>query len=155
MPRQYKVLSFRGLLADQAQDEIALERQNANVAYRIRKFEVMSQSPKDADLVGIVKVWREKQSSPHTATTINFGDPNLLAVALWREGNLLTEANTFHTIFDDILFSRNIYVTSVDSDGSGGMNYYLELEEVPVAASTLMQIKLGTARRNISDEMGA
>ncbi len=154
MPRKYKTLSFKGLLADQAQDEIVLERQNANLAYRIRKLEVMSYAPKVADLVGIVKVWREKQSSPYTATTVDFSDPNLLAVALWREGNALTESATFQAIFDDVLFSRNIFVTNVDADGSGSMNYYLELEEVPVPASTLMQIKLGTARRNIGGSMG-
>ena len=150
---KHKVHSFRGLLGDGGQDEISLERQNMNVAYRIVKFEVMSNAPKAADLVGIVKVWREKQSTI-TATTIDYSDVDLLAVALWREGNALTESATFHSIFDNVLFSRNIYVTNVDADGTGSMNYYLEIEEVSVAASTLMQIKLGTARKLISGSMG-
>ena len=151
---KHSVHAFRGLLGDSAQQEIPLERQNLNVAFRIIKLEVMSNAPKAADLVGIVKVFREKQSSPVSSTTIDFSDPDLLAVALWREGNLLTESANFYSIFDNVLFSRNIYVTSVDADGSGSMNYYLELEEVPVSASALMQIKLGTARRNIGESMG-
>jgi len=156
MPQKYRTHSFRGLLGDGGQDEIQLERSNLNLAYRITKFEVMSNAPKAADLVGIVKVWREEQASASvTATTIDFSEPDLLAVALWREGNLLTESATFHSIFDNILFSRNIYVTSVDGDGSGSMNYYLEIEEVPVGAATLMQLKLGVARKlNLTEVSG-
>ena len=37
----------------------------------------------------------------------------------------LTESATFQAIFDDVYSSRNIYVTNVDADGSGSMNYYL------------------------------
>jgi len=143
---KHNVHSFRGLLADGGQDEINLERSNVNLAFRITKFELMSNGPKAADLVGIVKVWREEQTTI-TSVTIDFSDPDLLAVGLWREGNAMTEPATFQSIFDNILFSRNIYVTNVDADGSGSMNYYLEIEEVPVTASTLMQLKLGVARK--------
>ncbi len=143
---KHKVHGFKGLLGDGGQDEIPLERQNANMAFRIVKLEVMSNAPKAADLVGIVKVWREEQTSI-TATTIDFSDVDLLAVALWREGNALTESANFYSIFENVLFSRNIYVTNVDADGSGSMNYYLEIEEVPVGAATLMQLKLGVARK--------
>jgi len=143
---KHKVHGFKGLLGDGGQDEIPLESQNVNTAFRIVKFEVMSNAPKAADLVGIVKVWREEQATI-TATTIDFSDVDLLAVALWREGNALTESANFYSIFDNILFSRNIYVTSVDADGTGSMNYYIELEEVTVTASTLMQLKLQVARK--------
>jgi len=58
-------------------------------------------------------------------------------------------------IFDNVLFSRNIFVSQSDVAGANSCNYYLEIEEVPVTASTLMQIKLGTARKLIGGSMGA
>ena len=59
-------------------------------------------------------------------------------------------------IFDNILFSRNIFVTYADARGVGDpCNYYIEIEEVPVSPSTLMQLKLGTARKLIGAKMGA
>ncbi len=39
-------------------------------------------------------------------------------------------------------------------DFTASLSYYIELEEVPVNAATLMQIKLGTARRNVGGSMG-
>jgi len=51
-------------------------------------------------------------------------------------------------IFENEIFSRNIYLTAKEIVGaSGTVNYYIELEEVPVSAATLMQLKLGVARK--------
>ena len=46
---KHKVHSFRGLLADSGEDEINLERQNVNLAYRIVKFEIISNLPGTQD----------------------------------------------------------------------------------------------------------
>ena len=141
---KHKVHSFRGLLADGGQDEINLERQNLNVAYRINKFEVMGPDA-NTTIESSIKIYREKQSS--VDGTINFSDPDLLAAAIYTQPSNQVYPLNINIVFDNTLFSRNIYVTHTETNASESCNYYIELEEVPVSASALMQLKLGVARK--------
>jgi len=152
---KHKVHSFRGLLGDGGQDEINLERQNVNLAYRIVKFGLMPKTPGGDDSEFVGKIYREEQSSVNA--TVDFSLPDLLAAGYINNHTGASYYNLAHVIvFDNILFSRNIYVTMNDGAGAdNSCNYYLEIEEVPVNASTLMQIKLGTARKLIGAKMGA
>jgi len=147
---KHKVHSFRGLLADGGQDEISLERQNVNIAYRIVKLDVMVALPGGANQDSVVQVWREKQTS--VVFTVDFSDPDLLACGTANQHD--DDFYETKAIFDNILFSRNIYITHGDQGVGQSCNYYIEIEEVPVGAATLMQIKLGTARKLISGSMG-
>ena len=145
---KHKVHSFRGLLADGGQDEINLERQNVNLAYRIVKLELFFNQP-GTDGINLISVWRESQTSiPTGSATFDFTDTDLLAVGEIRQASAVTgQATSLVVTFDNILFSRNIFVTHSDNGGAASCNYYLELEEVPVGAATLMQLKLGVARK--------
>ena len=144
---EHKVHSFRGLLGDGGQDEIRLERQNANVAYRIVKFQIIDDTPGASNTENVVKIYTEEQSS--IDGVVNFGDSALLGVAFW----VYNHSNpTFSTpqavIFDNEIFNQDIYVTNKDvAPNATPCNYYIELEEVPVSASALMQLKLGVARK--------
>jgi len=149
---KHKVHSFRGLLIDGGQDEINLERSNVNLAYRIVKFEVMGNNPGTATSEAIVKIYKNRQSS--IDGTVDFSEAELLAAALWHDADGSAYPLSYQVIFENALFSRNIWVTASDVDGAYSTNYYIELEEVPVNSSTLMQIKLGTARTNIGGSMG-
>ena len=143
---EHKVHSFRGLLGDGGQDEINLERQNANVAYRIVKLELFPNSPGTATVESTVQVWRELQDSFSQAT--DFGNPELLAASylhISQEAN--DPGDSVMVVFDNILFSRNIFITHTETNASSACNYYIEIEEVPASASALMQLKLGVARR--------
>jgi len=149
---KHKVHSFRGLLSDGGQDEINLERQNVNLAYRVVKLNIIAQLP--GTLGGqesTIMVWREEQTSISTTTaTIDFSNPDLLGVAYWNASDSPQYAQSITVLFDNVLFSRNLYITHTDthsSPGNNNCNYYIELEEVPVNASTLMQLKLGVARK--------
>ena len=148
---KHKVHSFKGLLADGGQDEINLERQNANVAYRIVKLQAITTAPGATTAEAVIKVYRENQSS--VDGVVDFNDADLLGMVYWT-GRSTTVGTQDTIIFDSILFSRNIYVTAKDVDGGRDTNYYLEIEEVPVSASALIQLKLGTARRNIGGKIG-
>ena len=150
---KHRVHSFRGLLGDGAQDEINLERSDANLAYRIIKFEGLPEKPFTQDLEAVVKIYRKKQTS--VDGEIDFTDQSLLAALTqkWLAG-ASDGGVAATTIFDNTLFSRNIFVTHSDVSSDRTYNYYIEIEEVPVNASTLMQIKLGTARTNIGGSMG-
>ena len=94
----------------------------------------------------VTKIYRESQSS--IDMVVNFMDTDLLAANCF---SFNTSANypgdPSIVIFDNILFSRNIFVTSKNTSAVESVNYYIELEEVPVTASTLMQLKLGVARK--------
>jgi len=144
---KHKVHSFRGLLGVEGQDEIYLERQNVNLAYRIVKFEVMNYDVGVVDAEHVVKIYREKQTT--VDNIVDFTVPDLLAAAIYQDSKESANPSSTTIIFDNTLFSRNIWV-SQDTTMSGGtekMNYYIELEEVPVGAATLMQLKLGMARK--------
>jgi len=150
---KHKVHSFRGLLTDGGQDEINLERQNVNLAYRIIKFQAISYDPTTLSAESVVKIYREEQSGTATAT-IDFSDSDLLGVALWTcDSDAHNWSDDITVIFDNTLFSRNIFVTHQNTaGGASACNYYIELEEVPVNAATLMQLKLAVARKlNLSE----
>jgi len=149
---KYKVHSFRGLLGNGGEDEINLERQNANLAYRIVRFELMANAPTASDNEAVVKIYRESQSS--IDATVDFTQTDLIAAGYWRQADNPAYPINTQTIIDPLLFSRNIFVTHSQGSGSSSCNYFIEIEEVPVGAATLMQLKLGTARRLISAKMG-
>lgn len=143
---KHRVHSFRGLLADGGEDEINLERQNVNLAYRVVKFELFAALPGGASQESIVKIQREQGST--IDGTVDFTDTNLLGVGYLLNHLTATDNPAYmDVIFDNTLFSRNIYITHIDVKDSHSCNYYIELEEVPVSASTLMQLKLGVARK--------
>jgi len=151
---KHKVHSFRGLMADESQFEVNLERQNVNVAYRIIKFELL---PPDANtaLENTVKIYKDEQTT--IDRHIDLGDPDILAAGIIQQ-SVSTQGSAYsHVIIDNILFSRNIFITHMSESAGIGktVNFYVEIEEVPVTAATLMQIKLGTARRLVSAKMGA
>jgi len=143
---KHKVHSFRGLLADGGQEEINIERSNVNLAYRIVKFEAMATAPGADESTNVLKIYKDLQSS--IDEFINFDDTTLMAAIDFRQHDNEAYGVTATTvIFDNVLFSLNIYITHKDKNVGVSINYYLEIEEVPVNASTLMQLKLGTARR--------
>jgi hypothetical protein len=150
---KHKVHSFRGLLGDGGQDEINLERQNVNLAYRIVKFEVMPSQPFTVNSESVVKIYRESSTPDET---IDFSQPDLLGAAVLNNSDSYNYNPPPSIIFDNTLFSRNIYVTNANGGGTGSeaVNYYIEIEEVPVGAATLMQLKLGVARKLIGAKMG-
>ncbi len=147
---KHKVHSFRGLLGDGGQDEIKLERQNVNVAYRVIKLRLFPNRPgATAHVESVVQVFRESQDSiPTSNPIVDFSAPDLLAAAYLADDVNNTSGPLEIVIIDStVLFSRNIFITHTDADGSAACNYYIEIEEVPVTAATLMQLKLGVARK--------
>ena len=139
--------SFRGLLGDGGQDEINLERQNVNLAYRIVKFELIPYRAGDLKQESSVKVYREEQTT--IDELVDFTNTDLLAAAYLENNDSAAYIGVpFIVIFDNTLFSRNIYVTHDDAGGDArSCNYYIEIEEVPVSPATLMQLKLAVARK--------
>ena len=123
-----KIKSFRGKIADAAIDTIPLRTNNGSIGYKIVKFEVIGQEPMGTDQEAVLKIYSIPQSA--ATNTIDFSDNTLLAVAFYEN-----DANTAYfggtsIVFDNTKFNQDIYVTNQSSTGS--MNYYIELEQMPL-----------------------
>jgi len=129
------VKTFRGLLADAGQDRIRLSTIKGKVGYRITKFEVFPNFPGTQDYESTLMIWKTSQSSiSATTATVNFTDTDLLAAAYYVEDKSATYGNPPGTIivFDQEMFNQDIYITHTATTGSEFMNYYIELEIIPL-----------------------
>jgi len=142
-----KVHSFKGLLEDGAQDEINIQGSVGAIAWRITKFQVITNTPGVAAAEHVIKIYREEQALPTTAT-IDFREDELLGVGFWTsDGDASYNSEDMSIIFDNALFVRNIWVTHQNAEGSATCNYYIELEEVKVSATGMAQLAVAAARR--------
>jgi len=124
------IKTFRGLLAHGGQDRIRLQTIKGKVGYRIVKFQVIAKVPGTTSHECIVKIYNNLQST--IDGVINFTDSNLLGAAY-----AVAYAAQFTymdvIVFDTEIFNQDIYVTNSDVSGNTTlMNYYLELEIIPL-----------------------
>jgi len=126
------IKTFRGLLADGAQDRIRLSTIKGKVGYRIVKFQVLTGSPADTAPESIVQIWKTEQTT--VTAKINFTDSDLLAAAFYNQDATAANIVSQVIIFDTEIFNQDIYIAHID-DNTGSAtncNYYLELEVVPL-----------------------
>jgi len=147
-----KVHSFRGLLTDGEQQKIRIQGPVGAIAWRITKLGIIGYKPGRSNPVeSIISIWREEQTSIPDPMLVDFTNNELLGVGLWAMGEDTTAGSQVFSketiIFDNALFSRNIYVTHVDNASSESCNYYIELEEVKVSAAGMAQLAVAAARR--------
>jgi len=141
-----KMHSFRGLLADGDQRKISIQGSVGAIAWRITKFNLMPSAPGTVSSEHVVKVYREEQSS--VDGLVNFTDAELLGAAYYNANVSGGDIDYVPpVIFDNDLFSRNIYITHSDVQGAGSVNYYIELEEVKISAAGMAQLSVAAARR--------
>ncbi len=120
-----RIVSFRGLMADGAQERLSLETIRGEKGYRIIKFEGISNDPGITDREHILKLFKEEQTA--ITGTVDFSDNRLLGTLFVtnRSDTLLTGMNI---IFDQEIFNQDIYITHFEARSSGSCNYYIELE---------------------------
>jgi len=123
------IKTFRGLLADGAQERITLHTNDGKTGYRIVKLDIMGITENE-NYEASIKVFSILQSLPVT-TTIDFSDSTLLAAALYHDYSLPATPARQTIIFDNIVFNQDIFITYAEVTGSGpNLNYYLELEQI-------------------------
>ena len=122
------VKSFRGMITDGSKDTIILHTNTGSTGYRIKKFQVISESPTTKAPEAIVKIYSVHQDTVDAA--VDFSDNTLLAVAFLKHGSTNTTYDTEIIVFDNTTFNQDIYITSIDAADNTSMNYYLELEMV-------------------------
>jgi len=124
------VKTFRGLLADEQQDRIRLSTIKGKVGYKIIKFQVMG--PDESETAeATIKIYKKEQSS--ITGTIDFTDSDLLAAALYQQ-NATGQSYPIDiaVIFDNEIFNQDIYISQRGGAASAKINYYLELEVIPL-----------------------
>jgi len=126
------IKTFRGLLADGAQDRIRLSTIKGKVGYRIFKFKVITETPTTVSAESVVQIWKTTQGTPVVAS-INFTDSDLLGAGLWSSGDdAIARTEDMTIIFDNEIFNQDIFITHQNTSGSAACNYYLELEVIPL-----------------------
>ena len=138
------IKTFRGKLADGAEDKIRLSTKNGKIGYKIIKFMILAEEPGQSHMEHTVKIYKITQTTINN--TVDFSDGNLLGAAF-----LVGNANEYSTgevaFFEREIFNQDIYVTHEDTGGSNACNYYIELERMELsdnaaAVSTLRDIRL-------------
>jgi len=121
------IKTFRGLIADGAQDTVVLHTNDGSMGYRIVKFQAIPEDPGQAIGEHMVKIYKIEQTS--VTTTVDFSDQTLLGCVSisTHSGNLLFNEVI---IFDTEIFNQDIYITHTDKAGSANCNYYIELEQI-------------------------
>ena len=124
------IKTYKGMLTHDTEDRIRLSTIKGKVGYQIVKFQLMQSTLTATDQVSFVKIVK----SPYTRTSsIDFTDSDILAVGIVRTGNLLTEGSLDNPIvFDNEVFNQDIYINLKNLDGTLSVNYYIELEVIPL-----------------------
>ena len=131
------VKTFRGQLADGGQDRIRLQTIKGKVGYKIVKFQLYPDQAGNVNYESTVQVWKTEQAAPSTsAVTVDFTDSDLLGAAYYGQYSTISSAHQALTVvFDNEIFNQDIYITHTNVEGAGAansMNYYLELEVIPL-----------------------
>ena len=128
------VKTFRGQLADGGQDHIRLQTIKGKVGYRVVKFALFPNRPgttSHVESVGLI--FKNEQTTVPTAnSTVDFTDTDLLAAAYLADDVNNTSGPLQIVIFDQEIFNQDIYLTHTDEAGTAKINYYLELEVIPL-----------------------
>jgi len=126
------IKTFRGLIADDAQDTIVLHTIDGSTGYRIVRFEIMPNEPFDATVKHVVKIWKISQTT--IDDKVDFSNNTLLGAASYNEAPGGQDQAGYGTIiFDNEIFNQDIYVTHIDGGAENKpINYYIELEQMPL-----------------------
>ena len=124
------IKTFRGLIADGAQDTIVLHTNDGSTGYRIVKFEIMSTTPGVAFQASVIKIFTEQQST--VDAVVDFSDQRLLGASYLETHGAIQDANyRTDTVFESTrTFNQDIFVTHKDVQTGEACNYYIELEQV-------------------------
>ena len=138
------IKTFRGLLLDGAVNRIRLSTKKGKVGYQIKKFQVIAEKPGQDALEATVTL-NKINFTP--LNIIDLSDNNILAVGFYAGNPAAYNYPTSQVlIFDQEVFNQDIFIGNNDLS-SNAMNYYVELESVPLtdnaaAVSTLRDIRL-------------
>lgn len=146
------IKSFRGLMSDGAQERLRLKHINGRTGYRILKFEILPETPGDANAEHCVKIYSIEQTA--IDDNISFSDPTLLGAAIYAASSSTSYQFTpASVIFDNVKFNQDIYVTQKDTQG-GACNYFIELEQISLSSDEATVSTLKNMRTTATQTAG-
>ena len=139
------IKTFRGLIADGAQDTIVLHTNDGSTGYRIVKFQLMGNAPGTVNYESIVKIYKISQTA--VDGEVDFSDNTMIAAGFLEGSTSVTSTDGIVIVFDNEIFNQDIYITHTDIEGSAAVNYYIELEQVSLdlnenTVATLKDIRI-------------
>ena len=142
-----RIVSFRGLLADGAQERISLETIRGEKGYRIKKLEMISANPATIVQESVIKIF--KVDGKTINETIDFSDNTLLGAAYYENHSNSTNYGGTVVVFDNEIFNQDIFIMGIDgSGGARSINYYMELEQMSLASDEATVATLKDIRNN-------
>ena len=130
------IKSFRGLIADGGQETIHLHTNTGSTGYKIVKFEIFPNKPGTESSESTVQIFKIEQSSVSTtAAEVNFSDNTLIGSAFYAKSAGVDNADKQVTIFDNEIFNQDIFISQRGDAASAKINYYIELEQMPLDLS--------------------
>jgi len=128
------IKTFRGILADGGQDRIRLSTIKGKVGYRIVNYQIMPNTPLASNSEYVSKIYNHATGTADG--TVDFSDSNLLGAAFTTDRAVGAAADFVTSpviiIFDREIFNQDIYITNYEGTSSNKLNYYLELEVIPL-----------------------
>jgi hypothetical protein len=143
-----RIVTFRGLMPDDTQDTILLHTNNGSTGYRIIKMQLIPNAPGSATAEHIVKIYKVSQTT--NESTIDFNDNTLLGAG-YSNNDTAGDDNppvVNAVIFDQEIFNQDIYVTHKIRNGTGSINYYIEVEQMPLDLNENTVATLKNIRNN-------
>lgn len=125
------IKSFRGMMVSDTVDIISLHTNTGSTGYKIKKFQVISGNPISENDRWVVKIY----TIPQTTQTVlvDFSDNTLLGVGVFSsQASAQTYPEDMTIVFDNMVFNQDIYITAKSEQGTN-VNYYIELEAMPLA----------------------
>jgi len=141
------VKTYRGLLADGAQEKIPLGTKDGSVGYRVIRFDILSASP-SSNIEHVVQIWAKEQVS--VVATIDFTHTDWLGTA-WESGGGFSRPENAHVIIDPRIINQDIFITHFEVVASAACNYYIELEQINLDHTQTMNATLKAIRGSAVD----
>jgi hypothetical protein len=123
------IKTFRGKLADDTFDTLRLTTKDGLTGYNIKKFELIPSDPGGSSAEHIVQVYTQEPSS--NSNDIDLNNPLVVAVGYCSNATSGDASPTRQSIIiDAVTVNQDLYVSHKIQNGSGDVNYYLEMEQV-------------------------
>jgi len=130
------IKTFRGLIADGAQDTVVLHTNNGSTGYRIVNLQVMTAAPFTESEEHILKIYTVEQplisSGPdvYADGVVDFSDQTAI---INSHSSGYSSPSIPVIVFDRDIVNQDIFITHVDVQSTKALNYYIELEQVKLA----------------------
>ena len=126
------IKSFRGKLADGSIETVSLHTNTGSTGYRIVKLNLFAAKPGAASQESVVKIYKIPQSTADGE--VDFSDNTMLAAGYLLNHLTATDNPAYmYTLFDNEIFNQDIYITHSEVKNAEEVNYYIELESMPLA----------------------